>query len=187
MVKNAVFIWIPKNAGKTIMNTVRRGGYKIPKKKTIKSIEEWNPQEGIITFGHVSYRQLVNKGYISKKFDGSSFKFCFSRNPYDRAVSLFFYLKKMGKLNSYADSSFLKFCKYLKEYGCIEIGLYNKEKLVQANPQVRWIEKIKIDFYGKVETIEKDLSKLLNTLDLSEVEKIPHLNKTGHTAYQDYY
>lgn len=142
------------------------------------------PQKGIVTFGHVDYRALLDSGYVSHDFDRSSFKFCFSRNPYDRAVSLFFFLKRINRINQ--DWSFLIFCRYLRDNGYQDIGLYNSNGLSQCNPQIKWVENNSIDYYGKVETLEDDLNKILSALDLPPASP-PHANSTSHMNSREYY
>jgi hypothetical protein len=180
--KNAVFIWIPKSAGSSVFEILHKNG--CPKLKHIQLVKYSFPQKGLVTFGHMDYKKLVKNGYISEKFNKSSFKFCFSRNPYDRAVSLYFYLKKTNRIDQ--NWSFLSFCRYLRQHGCEKIGLYNRHGLSQCNPQVKWIEGIHMDYCGKVEHIQKDLLKVLDALELP-ASKVLHLNITRHQKYRDYY
>jgi hypothetical protein len=184
--KDAVFIWIPRTAGTSVFSVLNK--YGCPKLKTLNSASYCFPQRGIVTFGHMNYSELLQENYVSKKFDESSFKFCFSRNPYDRAISLFFYLNnymnRSGTIQE--DSSFLAFCRHLENRGVEEIGLYNRCGLSQCNPQVRWVENTNIDFIGKIETINKDFEKVLEVLGLPRV-KLPRLNATSHDVYSKYY
>ena len=48
---------------------------------------------GNYTFGHQSLNQLVSHGFVSKVFANSAYKFAVTRCPYERAVSLYCYLK----------------------------------------------------------------------------------------------
>jgi hypothetical protein len=77
--KNAVFLWIPKNAGTSIYSVLVQ--YGCIKFKDIKSAKYAFPQKGFVTFGHMSYEQLVDKDIVSTYFNNSSYKFCFVRNP----------------------------------------------------------------------------------------------------------
>ncbi len=89
---NAVFIWIPKNAGTSLYNMLQE--HSCIKVKEASKIKQRFSQRGLVTFAHMDYAQLVEQNYIRPEYDESSFKFCFSRNPYDRAVSLYVYLTK---------------------------------------------------------------------------------------------
>jgi hypothetical protein len=180
--KNAVFIWIPKSAGTSVSTALGNHGFS--KLKKLKYIKYYFPQKGMITFGHIHYPELIKHGYISEKFDQTAYKFCFSRNPYDRAVSLFFYLKTYDRVH--VDMSFLEFCRHLNDEGCEDIGLYNLDGWSQCQPQVRWIENLKIDFIGKFESLEKDFNNILHDLSLPATE-LPHHNISSHKHYSRYY
>lgn len=177
--KKAVFIWIPKTAGTSLYNCL--GATKL---KSIYKVKHRFANKGIVTFGHMDYPELVKRRYISTQFDESAYKFTFVRNPYDRAVSLYFYSKKMKKLP--ANMSFLSFCRTLRENGCEPIGLYNTSGLSQCNPQIRWIENIEVDFVGKFESIEKDSQTLFRELGLQDLF-LPKLNNIDRANYKKYY
>jgi hypothetical protein len=180
--RNAVFIWIPKTAGTSVFNALEANGCQ--KLKAPHHVKDYFPQKGLVTFGHMSYLELLSHHYVSRQFDDTAFKFCFTRNPYSRAVSLFSYLKRIGRIP--ADTSFLSFCRTLDEKGCEPIGLFNARGLSQCNPQVRWIENINIDFTGKLESLEEDLKNIMALLDLHSVAA-PHLNATPHKDDREYY
>jgi hypothetical protein len=133
----------------------------------------------------VDYAELVKAEYVSAAFNRSAFKFAFTRNPYDRLASLYVYSQRVGRLEKH--SSFLTFCRQLSERGCEPIGLYNSIGLSQCNPQVRWLEQTRIDYLGAFETLDRDIPKLLDVLNISSVSAIPHLNATQRRSYFDYY
>jgi hypothetical protein len=177
---SAVFIWIPKTAGTSIWLALDA-----PKLKSLDLIKYRFANRGIVTFGHMDYSQLISKGLVTSSFDDSAFKLAFVRNPYDRAVSLYSYLKKKTKKIP-ADETFLNFCRRIETTGCSPIGLYNTHNLSQCNPQVRWVENISMDYIGKVESIEKDFEAISSKLGLNKCH-IPHANKSDRLSYQDYY
>ncbi len=177
---NAVFIWIPKNAGTSMYLALRKHG--CIKAKEISRVKHRFSQKGLVTFSHMDYHQLVAEGYVSQKFDKTSYKFCFSRNPYDRAISLYSYLIKKQS----PKPSFLDFWTEVRDNPIDEIGLYNTKGLSQCNPQVRWIENIKIDYLGKYETISDDIEKIMAELGLPKIN-LGHHNKSKRKNLCDYY
>jgi len=183
---NAVFIWIPKNAGTSIYRTIEKNInnlHDITWAKELATVIKFK-QKGIVSFGHMDYSLLIKKGYVSQEFDDGAFKFCFSRNPYDRAVSLFSYLKKNKIVK---DKCFLDFCINLKNNKCESIGLYNRRGLSQCNPQITWIENIKnIDYTSKIESFNRDYDKIMNILNI-KIHTMPSLNKSKHDDYKSYY
>ncbi|NQT40785.1 MAG: sulfotransferase family 2 domain-containing protein [Planctomycetes bacterium] len=178
--KKAVFIWIPKTAGASFYSCLNAPKLWVSPHR----VKYRFANNGTVTFGHMDYSELVGKRFVSRQFDESAYKFAFARNPYGRAVSLYFYLRKHRLLPS--DESFLAFCQRLNEQGCEPIGLYNRSGLSQCNPQTRWTENIKMDFIGRFESIEEDSDKVFRTLGLQNVH-LPWINKTDHAGYEEYY
>jgi hypothetical protein len=178
--RDAVFIWIPKTAGASFFSCLD-----IPKFwVSLHKVKYRFANTGTVTFSHMDYSALVRHGYVSRKFDESAYKFTFVRNPYDRAVSLFYYLRKYGILPP--EETFLSFCRKLRDEGCEPIGLYNVSGLSQCNPQVRWLENIDMDFVGRFESIREDSDRVFRELGLPDVH-LPILNKTDHASYKECY
>ena len=177
---NAVFIWIPKNAGTSLNLALQK--YGSIKAKKLARIKYRFSQRGLVTFDHIDYHQLVEHGYVNKEFDETAYKFCFCRNPYDRAVSLYVYMTK----NANPKPSFLEFWQGLKQNGIGKIGLYNHLNMSMCNPQLRWIENIKIDFTGRYENLEEDIDRLMKELKLPPLN-LPHHNRSTRKGLGDYF
>jgi len=178
--QNSVFIWIPKNAGSSFFDLYHRFG-NAPKCKTLHQVVYRFPQRGHVTFGHMDYANLVLSGYVSQEFDRSSYKFCFVRNPFARAVSLYTYLYYKNR-----DFAFLDFCRHLPQNGAHPIGPYNRKENSQCNPQIRWIENLEIDFVGRVENISDDVAQIMTAIGLKH-ESPQSLNASKHAVYSKYY
>ncbi len=174
---NAVFIMVPKTAGNSVWSLLD-----IPKLKSMHLAKHRFIGKGPVTFGHVDYAQLVTQGYVSKEFDESAYKFAFVRDPYSRAVSLYYYMKRIKKRKVSSNTTFLSFLRTLQEKGCDPVGLYNVKGLSQCNPQVRWLENTRLDHVGKVETIDKDTQIILQNLGMKS-QSVPQLNITSHPDY----
>lgn len=82
---------------------------------------------------------------------------------------------------------------------CYKIGIekpiaqirhYNNRELSTLNQQTDWIlddnGNIMVDFIGRVENIEEDLKKCFDIIGI-KTNKIPHINKTKHNNYRQYY
>jgi len=178
--KNAVFVWIPKTAGASFFSCLDTPKLWV----SLHRVKYRFANRGTVTFSHMDYAGLVKAGYVSMRFDESAYKFSFVRNPYDRAVSLFFYLKKYGLLSP--GETFLFFCRKLYDEGCEPIGLYNVRGLSQCNPQVRWIENVELDFLGRFESIREDSDRVFAELGLPDAH-LPMINKTSHASYRECY
>lgn len=178
---NAIFVWIPKNAGTSVCIALNNP----PKLLNASRARHRFAQRGLVTFGHMDYSKLVSHGFVSKEFHRSAFKFCFSRNPFDRAVSLFAYLRSRQKKIP-ADWTFLDFCRRLSTGPVDPIGLYNVCKLSQCNPQVRWIENVRMDFVGKQESLDDDLLIVADRIGV-ESAVLKRFNTSARSGYQEYY
>lgn len=176
--RNAVFIWIPKTAGTSVFDALAKEGCR--KFKKLDAAAGKFCQKGLVTFGHMNYAELVRRQVVSTDFDNSAFKFCFVRDPFARAVSLFFYSHKIGAVGR--GVRFVDCLKRLREIGCPPVGLYNREGMSQWNPQTAWLENIDMDFVGKVETIDSDFAELQRKLGLCS----PSLNVLNKSHSKDY-
>lgn len=170
--KNAVFIWIPKAAGTSVFDMLEsHGAVKAVEVSEIQS--KWPKQNGVVTFGHMSYHQLVCQGIVSTDFDQSAFKFAICRNPYDRAVSLFTYLRRHKRVPSEMD--FSEFIRSIYTNELPPIGLYNVSGWSQCNPQVEWLRNIAVNKVIKFENLEDGLNEVFPILGIYR-RTIRHLN-----------
>jgi len=184
--KKAVFIWIPKNGGTSVFNILN--SYGCQKLKTKKAIKYLFSQNGIVTFGHMSYLKLYKKNYISKDFNESAYKFCLVRNPYHRAVSLFHGLKRTGGFHN--NLTFRTFCYILKDKAYNKLGLYSSKDLNECNPQYKWIVdengNIFVDYIGRLEEFNKSITNITNKLNIKH--SFEHRNKGEYKRnYNKYY
>lgn len=171
---NKIFIHIPRVAGGSIWSVVAK-------------------RDDFSIMGHNA--RFKNFEYLKDKMKYSkyqnSFKFAFVRNPLDRLVSSYFYLKSGGnnkKDKKEADKyignkSFSEFVDDIDE---------SYFKQIHLKPQHIWIckeNKPLVDFIGKYENLENDLKRLSNEVNEVNVDfsNIPYLNFSKHKNYKKYY
>jgi len=94
---DVIFIWIPKTAGSSIFSLLKELG--MGKYKSLDRARHLFPGSGMATFVHQSIPSLVATGAIRPTFVRAAFKFAFLRNPYDRAVSLFYYFRRFERIS----------------------------------------------------------------------------------------
>ena len=119
---------------------------------------------------HLSCRNLIEQRPQYKNY----FKFAFTRNPWDRVVSWYFFCKTTTNLErNTSNISFKKFIKtMLSVWGSPKQSQYEFTK--------------KCDFIGKMENIQEDFDVILDRIGV-EQQKITHKNKSKHKHYTEYY
>ena len=164
-----IFIHIPKNAG--------------------ISIEEALFDKKI---GHKSILQF--ESHNLKKYH-EYFKFTVVRNPYDRLVSAFHFLKKGGRNpvdKAWSDNN-LKDIKDFKDFVYqLKDKKFAKKILNQQHfrPQYKYLvnskRKIDIDFIMKFENLSNDFEQLVKKINLQD-KKLEHKNKSNRKLWEEYY
>ena len=178
----AIFIHIPKNAGSSVKTYFKYNSSK-NKHRTIEQIKAENPE------AYDSYR-----------------KFAIIRNPYDRMVSWYFYLKKemkrehlkgdwRWKSGEHFSSNFGEWIKdpfkdYYSKWKISSIPNsfhddFEKKYLIKFNvpllsPQCTWIDDT-VDIL-KYENLSEDLNRFFK-----EQINIPIFNNSEHEHYFNYY
>ncbi|HSS98936.1 MAG TPA: sulfotransferase family 2 domain-containing protein [Terriglobales bacterium] len=186
--KDAIFIWVPKTAGTSLVSILQQHG--ALKLVDVGEVRKYFENKGIATFGHMSLTDLIGQGYVSRDYFERAWKFAFVRNPYSRTVSLYHYLVDNKFMTS--TTTFPIFCSYLEHRAYEPIGLYNHEGLNQVNPQVTWLfgpaGEPMYDFLGRFESLDRDFEQVRETLRLSAINHaLPQLNTTNHKSIASYY
>ena len=165
--KKAIFIHVPKCAGVSINKTL---------------------------FGNLGGGHCTLEDY-SKIFEPKCirdyFKFTFVRNPWDRLVSAYFFLKKGGfgeKDKQWFDenlSSFDDFDDFVKNW----VNTENIWKWHHFRPQHHYIldkrRRVELDFLGYFENINEDFKIIMNKVGIEA--ELPGSNASKHNSYIEYY
>ena len=165
---NVMFVHVPKTAGTSIEKSLG-----LIRARTPHKFRNLFTNKGQYSFGHVEVRKRLKNGAISKGFYRSAFKFCFCRNPYDRAVSHYFYARKRHPDKFSPSVSFLDFTRTLGDYG----RLFRTQKY--------YVNEIVFDFIGRFERLEEDYRHVAKTIG-SDAELIQD-NRTKHEHFSSYY
>ena len=153
----------------------------------IRSVLKANDREFKEMFGHPTFSEIQTKYDLSNYF-----KFTFVRNPWDRFVSTFFYLKKNEKnekvLNiarkKVSDHSFTSF---VKKKLHLEKTEFDEFYFIHFRPQIHFLESLdNIDFIGRFENLHEDFDTICDKIGMPR-QQLPHFNKTKHKSYTEYY
>lgn len=163
-----IYVHIPKTAGVTINKLLY----------------------GNMGVGHFNIFDYF-KFYSPKEFK-SYYKFCFVRNPYDRLVSAYFFLKKNGinSLDKKFNEDFLTNCNSFEDF--VKNYLKNDEvkNYIHFVPQYKFVTFFNILMVNRVCHFENLDVELQVVLDLFSIENfsIPKLNKTKREKlYNEFY
>ena len=183
---DALFLWVPKCAGMSVYRALVPHG--CIENRWDTPLEPF-ANRGIATFGHVDVRQLIERGVVTRAYFDRALKFAFVRNPFDRLVSLFVYLKRIKCDDVPDDMTFEAFCWKVERREHPPVGLYNYRGLNQCNPMCDWLTDangdLVADFVGRYESVTDDFRAVCDRLGIEAV--LPHENATQHGPYRDYY
>lgn len=166
-----VFVHIPKTGGSSIEKFFNIYGH--------DNMGDNKIYDENIMFGknsqHYDYKSILKN---SKKEISSYFSFCFVRNPWDKMVSEYFYLRKSKNFKiSFKD--FVFSIKNQKTQGKTHFA-----------EQISFIcdkdNKILVDFVGRFENFKKDFKHVCRINNL-KIKNIPFENKSEHENYTKYY
>jgi chondroitin 4-sulfotransferase 11 len=163
-----IFIHIPKNAGTSVRSNLKLDS----------------------NLGHQPlswYENLDNDKYKSY------FKFCFVRNPWDRLVSAYFYLKE--KQSSRRSSIAARdLTNHFQSFDDFVIHWINDENIYKEKvffPQHYFMKNqmgiLSMDFVGRVENINSDIETIMNAIGMSNQSKLSNINKSKRDSYKNYY
>ncbi|MEY8847889.1 sulfotransferase family 2 domain-containing protein [Psychroserpens sp. XS_ASV72] len=146
-------------------------------------------------FGNLGGAHTKLKAYqliFNKEEFYSYYKFTFVRNPWDRLVSTYFFLKKGGlheKDKQWFDDNLAKFQNF-EDFVVNWLNEENIYKWIHFNPQFEFItvnNKVLVDDIYKMETINEDIKTLASKLNVAIDLKHENQNPNRHQKYREYY
>lgn len=170
MKRNVVFVHIPKTGGLSI-----RG---ICYKHKIMVINHDIRQEHYLSLEKYKDR------------DPYCYAFTYVRNPWDRVVSAFFYLKKGG--DRYEDKRDAEVYLPYDDFKTFVHEAFRTNKIFEQlhfRPQYAWVSsdtELLVDSVGKFENLQADFSKHCKLFNLPNYI-LPRINKSNHKDYRFYY
>jgi hypothetical protein len=165
--KKSIFIHIPKCAGVAVNRTIF----------------------GNLAGGHTTLEEYLN--IFEPKCIASYFKFTIVRNPWDRLVSAFFFLKS-GGMNGEDRTGFRRQLGDISDFrGFVRSWVNRKNiwKWHQFRPQYHYMldkrDKVHLDFIAFLENIDDDFAHIVGAIGLDKI--LPKSNKSEHSQYTSYY
>lgn len=153
-----IFIHVPKTAGLSMQAALSRYNEMDPLVKGLKAIQHATAKET---------RNILR--WRAKKEWTDFWSFCFVRNPWERVLSMCFYLNPSAPFKDTLLQ--LNFASWM------------------ARPQVDYVfdedGSQMVNFVGRFETLKDDWSVVCEKLGVQM--ELPHENKSEHGWYRDYY
>lgn len=176
--RKIAFVHVPKTAGTSVFNYFEF-------KKNVRSLHKCfcNYTVSLTLLTLHQMHDLINiQNY---------YKFAFVRNPWDRLVSKFNFDLQQNKASIkpfYHNGNFDDFIKKLSDNFNFILQL-KPTQFISCHflPQTNFVfsKKIKLDFLGRFENFDQDISKLAEKFNIKK--EIKHENKTKHKPYDLYY
>ena len=194
MKKQSIFVHIPKCAGCSLWEALCKSEHcehSEPRGPNSKlSLQSKFGSSTLEYFGHGEGRML--KPFPCHDSYKNYFSFSFVRNPWDRLVSTFFFLKSGGhhKNDMSAYSKYMK--THSESFKEFIIEKFNNEainQVIHLKPQHHWIcqnDQVCVDFLGKTESLQNNVNELCSALNIESIE-LRHLNQSTHKHYAEYY
>ena len=162
-----IFVHIPKCGGTSVVVSLLKANFSLEGKDLKKKVDHAKKFK-------IGRAEQIKNDYPNVEFS-RYFKFCFCRNPFDRAVSSWKFLEKRVGFN--------EFCRN---------GLNSTQPhwAWHTYPQLHHIfdrngNKL-VDFIGKLENFQADFNTICDKIGIPRQE-LPHRNGTKHKHYTEYY
>ena len=153
---------------------------------------EFDPTARLTILGHNPVDVLIRLGAADRGWIDGAFKFAFVRNPWDRVVSLFSYLRMIRlhrrSRNRGPNPLLRDFDEFVRAITDPDYPWLHKPpgglSFYYALPQDRWLDGL--DFVGRFEHLERDWHAICEILGIPRIQ-LPHHNPSTHDHYRTYY
>lgn len=154
-----IFVHIPRTGGSSIETAFRFGMDRL---------------NGSYTFSAFPEKHIPPATYKAKYFASwrNYFKFTIVRNPWDRAVSLYEWVKMCVNHPRHTKLSFHNWMRSIR---------FDSNA---TRPQAYWLDS-DINFIGRFENLESDFQHICEQIDVDVT--LPHINRIEHNHYRNYY
>lgn len=184
--KSFLFIHIPKTAGTSIRSVLapysgRSGVFNFIGRR-LENHPNFCYKTGLArrrTYdAHITYQDIEN--VLPKSELERLFKFCITRNPYDRAYSYYLHVLNHPNHTVYEQ---------IKSYGSFRVMLEHLEEIKEPSQKSYIINsrgEISVDFVGSLEDVSHDFREICKSLDIP-LDLLPRKNSRKHKDYRDVY
>lgn len=182
--KKFIFIHIPKTAGSSITQALEPFADRREQSQFRRLLSHLPVPENLSKANlRVHAKAAWVRIKLRREVYDSYYKFAVVRNPYDYAVSYFYYLRQnpSSKRSAHARQwSFLEFLNYMAA----------KER-VGGVTQSGWVTDRSgrqiVDELLRFESLDVEFPRLLKKLGITDATSLPHVNKSSRRDYREMY
>lgn len=178
-IHKCIFIHIPKCGGTSIENVI----WPEPRKEEdlwMGFISKYYNKYQTGGLQHLFASHVLQEA--GEEVFAKYFKFTIVRNPWEKAISQYFYMGRRPDLRDFIGMQENVSFKYY-------LDLIRKKTHVQWEPQYQFITdsngELIVDYVGRLESINKDMDVIFNRIGIKAT--IEHTNATKHQHYSHYY
>jgi hypothetical protein len=177
---NCIFVHIPKSGGTSIEDVLWPGA-RAESDLWMGSIDAYHNKYQTGGLQHLLARQIRQEVGVEKF--SRCFRFSFVRNPWDKAVSQYAYMRERDDLRAFIgmneDDSFARY-----------LALIQKRQHVQWMPQIDFLtdehENILVHFIGRFERLAEDAQTVFARLGV-QCDRMPHRLRSRRSHYWECY
>jgi hypothetical protein len=175
-----VFVHIRKAAGTSVRQILER--VSLPKNNSLWF--KFLSRNGFpVNYHSCSFRKHANLIEAERSMPAELFKryfkFAIVRNPWDRLVSEFEYIKTQPTHSRHNALSHMSFAEYISYQA-------KRPAAHQVNALMLKDGSLGCDYIGKLETLDDSLAHISEQIGLSFAD-LPHINKINRKDYREYY
>jgi hypothetical protein len=180
--EHLLFLRIPKNASSSIMKVLGKRNIAQRYEKELQESLNKTIYKDFFTATHARPHELLT---VISSIELDCFSFAVARNPWDRAVSMYHFAKKLGLGNLFGldnGLSFERFCEVLQSRD-------GDRSFMPVFKQTEWTHgSIKVNEILKFENLSEDFSAMVKKHHIKDISPdLPHINSTVHKPYRDYF
>lgn len=129
--------------------------------------------------GHIKAREL--KAALPPEIFETFFKFAFVRNPWDWQVSIYHYV--LQRTDHPDHGFFVRSFRSFDEY--LDWRIHTEGAELQTDYLLSESGELLVDFVGHYETLAEDFDTVCTRLGIENT--LPHVNRSTHSQFRDYY
>lgn len=176
-----IFVHIPRCAGTSVEEVIWPGERR-KEDLWMGFVDRFHNKHQTGGLQHLLARQIRQE--VGEERFSSYYKFTIVRNPFDRLVSQFAYMRAREDLRAFIgmseDASF-------EDY----VSLIRERRHVQWEPQCSFLcdegGELLVDFVGRFERLDGDMGEVFGRLGLDVADGLPHRNGVHRGGYRNYY